>query len=205
MGAADIVPGVSGGTIAFITGIYERLLNSLQSIVPEFFHLVKSRDFPGFWKQINGAFLLTLFSGILLSVLIFAKLILKEKFNWDDGEVQYREWIINKIDEHNYEGTAGDVVGKAKGFSYGPAFKFEYVLLVPVKGKENIPLWSINFELKPVFSPASKIQHRGFHAGVKAGLLKLPKHDSGAIGKIIFQQIILLRFPVFVGCERRVL
>ena len=64
------------------------------------------------------------------------QLILKEKFNWDDGEVQDREWIINKIDEHNYEGTAGDVVGKAKGFSYGPAFKFEYVLLVPVKGKE---------------------------------------------------------------------
>ena len=64
------------------------------------------------------------------------QLILKEKFNWDDGEVQDREWTINKIDEHNYEGTAGDVVGKAIGYSYGPAFKFEYVLLVPVKGKE---------------------------------------------------------------------
>jgi len=64
------------------------------------------------------------------------QLILKEKFNWDDGEIQNREWTINKLDENNYEGTAGDVVGKAKGFSYGPAFKFEYVLLVPVKGKE---------------------------------------------------------------------
>ena len=64
------------------------------------------------------------------------QLILDEKFNWDDGEVQDRQWQITKIDEHHYEGTAGDVVGKAKGFSYGPAFKFEYVLLVPVKGKE---------------------------------------------------------------------
>ena len=64
------------------------------------------------------------------------QLILKEKFNWDDGEIQNREWIINKIDDNHYEGTAGDVVGKAKGYSYGPAFKFEYVLLVPVKGKE---------------------------------------------------------------------
>ena len=64
------------------------------------------------------------------------QLILKEKFNWDDGEVQDRELTITKIDEHNYEGTAGDVVGKAIGYSYGPAFKFEYVLLVPVKGKE---------------------------------------------------------------------
>ena len=64
------------------------------------------------------------------------QLILNEKFNWSDGEVQKRQWKINKIDEHNYEGVAGDVVGKAKGYSYGPAFKFEYVLLVPVKGRE---------------------------------------------------------------------
>ena len=64
------------------------------------------------------------------------QLILDEKFNWSDGEIQTRQWKIIKIDEHNYEGTAGDVVGKAKGYSYGPAFKFEYVLLVPVKGKE---------------------------------------------------------------------
>jgi hypothetical protein len=64
------------------------------------------------------------------------KLILDEKFNWSDGEVQIRKWTINKIDDHNYEGTADDVVGTAKGYSYGPAFKFEYVLSVPIKGKE---------------------------------------------------------------------
>ena len=40
------------------------------------------------------------------------QLILDEKFNWSDGEVQTRQWQITKIDEHNYEGTAGDVVGK---------------------------------------------------------------------------------------------
>ena len=64
------------------------------------------------------------------------QLILDEKFIWNDGEIQTRQWKIDKIDEHNYEGIAGDVVGKAKGYSYGPAFKFEYVLLVPVKGRE---------------------------------------------------------------------
>ena len=64
------------------------------------------------------------------------KLLLEEKFNWTDGEIQTRQWTINKLDEHNYTGTAKDVVGTAKGYSYGPAFKFEYVLLVPVKGKE---------------------------------------------------------------------
>ena len=45
------------------------------------------------------------------------QLILDEKFIWNDGEIQTRQSTINKIDEHHYEGTAGDVIGKAKGYS----------------------------------------------------------------------------------------
>tara|TARA_B100000287_G_scaffold311769_1_gene295026 strand:+ start:927 stop:1475 length:549 start_codon:yes stop_codon:yes gene_type:complete len=62
-------------------------------------------------------------------------LILEEDFYWKDGEKQKRIWKIEKIDEHNYLGTAPDVIGKAKGVSYGSAFKFEYDLMVPFKGK----------------------------------------------------------------------
>jgi len=62
-------------------------------------------------------------------------LTLDEEFFWKDGEKQKRIWKIKKIDEHNYIGTAPDVVGEAKGFSYGSAFKFEYDLLIPIKGK----------------------------------------------------------------------
>jgi len=62
-------------------------------------------------------------------------LTLEEEFFWTDGEKQKRVWSIKKVDEHNYIGTASDVVGKAKGFSYGSAFKFEYDLMVPIKGK----------------------------------------------------------------------
>ena len=62
-------------------------------------------------------------------------LILEEDFYWKDGEEQKRIWKIEKIDEHNYLGTAPDVVGEAKGVSYGSAFKFEYNLMVPFKGK----------------------------------------------------------------------
>ena len=65
-----------------------------------------------------------------------SQLILDEKFNWSDGEVQTRQWKIIKKNNNYYEGTAADVGGTAKGYSYGPAFKFEYVLLVPVKGRE---------------------------------------------------------------------
>ena len=65
-----------------------------------------------------------------------SQLILDEKFNWSDGEVQTRQWKIIKKNNNYYEGTAAAVIGTAKGYSYGPAFKFEYVLLVPVKGRE---------------------------------------------------------------------
>tara|TARA_Y100001960_G_C14391927_1_gene689104 strand:- start:137 stop:685 length:549 start_codon:yes stop_codon:yes gene_type:complete len=62
-------------------------------------------------------------------------LTLKENFYWNDGEIQNRIWKIKKVDDHNYIGTAEDVVGEAKGVSYGSAFKFEYYLIVPFKGK----------------------------------------------------------------------
>ena len=62
-------------------------------------------------------------------------LTLEEDFFWKDGETQRRVWKIKKIDEHNYIGTAPDVVGEAKGVSYGSVFKFEYNLMIPFKGK----------------------------------------------------------------------
>jgi putative membrane protein len=75
MGAADIVPGVSGGTIAFISGIYEELIESIDNINLNVFKIWKSLGFKKAWKSINGTFLLTLFSGIALSILSLSKLI----------------------------------------------------------------------------------------------------------------------------------
>ena len=76
MGAADIIPGVSGGTIAFITGIYEELVFSLKSISDkETLKLLLSFKIIDFWKTINGNFLLLVFGGILISVFSLAKLI----------------------------------------------------------------------------------------------------------------------------------
>ena len=60
-------------------------------------------------------------------------LILDETFIWNDGEKQERRWTIKKVGDNKYEGTAPDVVGVAKGVSFGSAFKFEYQLLVPYK------------------------------------------------------------------------
>jgi putative membrane protein len=75
MGAADVVPGVSGGTIAFITGIYDELLGSISSINLDSIKLLFKEGPASFWKKINGAFLLILFVGIISSVVTLAKLI----------------------------------------------------------------------------------------------------------------------------------
>tara|TARA_B110000259_G_scaffold22581_1_gene23247 strand:+ start:2346 stop:3266 length:921 start_codon:yes stop_codon:yes gene_type:complete len=73
MGAADVVPGVSGGTIAFISGIYEELIESLNNINSAAFKELKSKGFKHTWDKLNGAFLLALMSGILTSIFSLAK------------------------------------------------------------------------------------------------------------------------------------
>ena len=75
MGAVDIIPGVSGGTIAFITGIYEELIKSLKSIDLQALKLLFTGKLRKFWAHINGTFLLVLFLGIATSVFSLAKVI----------------------------------------------------------------------------------------------------------------------------------
>jgi putative membrane protein len=75
MGAADVIPGVSGGTIAFITGIYEKLIYSLSQIDLSVYKTWKKNGLPGVWSKINGSFLLRIFSGIFISIISLAKLI----------------------------------------------------------------------------------------------------------------------------------
>lgn len=75
MGAADVVPGVSGGTIAFISGIYDELLDSLKRLTPAALKIWYQQGWKVFWGHINGTFLLTLFGGVLLSVFSLANIV----------------------------------------------------------------------------------------------------------------------------------
>ncbi|EAS41547.1 putative membrane protein [Photobacterium profundum 3TCK] len=75
MGAADVVPGVSGGTIAFITGIYDTLLESIRRINPSLIPIIKQQGVKGAFEHINGTFLVLLFSGILTSIFTLARVI----------------------------------------------------------------------------------------------------------------------------------
>ena len=74
MGAADVVPGVSGGTIAFISGIYDELIDSIDSINLTNIKLLKTDGITAFFKAVNGQFLISLFLGIGISVLSLARL-----------------------------------------------------------------------------------------------------------------------------------
>ena len=74
MGAADVIPGVSGGTIAFITGIYDRLIESINSINGTALKLLFAGKIKQLWNHVNGNFLLSIFCGIFISVLSLAGL-----------------------------------------------------------------------------------------------------------------------------------
>ncbi|WP_027136847.1 DUF368 domain-containing protein [Gaetbulibacter saemankumensis] len=74
MGAADAVPGVSGGTIAFISGIYEELISTISNIKPSLLKTLFKDDILAFWKAVNGNFILALLTGIVISYVSFMKL-----------------------------------------------------------------------------------------------------------------------------------
>lgn len=75
MGAANVVPGVSGGTIALITGIYERLIDALRSFDAEALRLGFSFKFGVLWKKVDGLFLTTLMLGVVVSIVTLAKVL----------------------------------------------------------------------------------------------------------------------------------
>ena len=75
MGAADIVPGVSGGTIALITGIYEELISSIKNINPRLIKTLFKKGVKEFWIELNGTFFIILLSGIATSVILLVQII----------------------------------------------------------------------------------------------------------------------------------
>ena len=119
MGAADVVPGVSGGTIAFIAVIYDELINSIKSINMHSLKLLFTGKIAAFWKAVNGNFLFALLLGIAISVFSLAKLITYLLLNepvlvWSFffGLVLASTWFVTKdIKGWNWKTVAGFVGG----------------------------------------------------------------------------------------------
>ncbi len=74
MGIADAIPGVSGGTIALLLGIYEELISTISGLNFSLITKLKNNGFKSFWESLNGNFLITLVLGIVISLILFVKI-----------------------------------------------------------------------------------------------------------------------------------
>ena len=124
MGAADVIPGVSGGTIAFITGIYEELIHSIKSINATNLKLLLTFKFKEFWQAVNGNFLLVLVSGIAFSFLSLAKVMLYLVANYPIqiwsfffGLVLASVWyVMSQIEKFEWKQAVGFILAAVAAF-----------------------------------------------------------------------------------------
>ncbi len=124
MGAADVIPGVSGGTIAFITGIYEELIEGINSINLKNLKLIRTEGFASFWKAVHGTFFVFLFLGIGLSLLTLSHVVTYLLTNYEVlvwsfffGLVLASAWLVGKtIDKWNWKIILALIIGTAIAF-----------------------------------------------------------------------------------------
>ncbi|WP_299991690.1 DUF368 domain-containing protein [uncultured Bacteroides sp.] len=124
MGAADVVPGVSGGTIAFIVGIYDELIDSIKSINGNSLKLFFTGKWGEFWKAVNGSFLISILLGIAISVFSLAKIITWLLTDYPVmvwafffGLVLASTWFVGKgIKEWNWKTVLAFVIGAAVAY-----------------------------------------------------------------------------------------
>lgn len=136
MGAADVVPGVSGGTIAFITGIYQELIGTISGVNFSLLKTWKQKGFAAMWKQLNGSFILALFLGILISIfsvmrltnyLLEAHPVLIWSFFF--GLILASIWFVAKqIPKWNFKIVLALIIGAALAF---------YIISLPPLGATN--------------------------------------------------------------------
>jgi putative membrane protein len=138
MGAADVVPGVSGGTIAFISGIYEELLSSIKSLGPDTLVVLRKQGVAAAWRQVNGDFLATLLAGIITSVLLLVRPItwaLQHQpvliWSFFFGLIAASVWLCGRLVKHwSFPAMFGLLVGTAAAVVIG--------LLEPANGSSGL-------------------------------------------------------------------
>ena len=143
MGAADVVPGVSGGTIAFISGIYEELLASIKAVGPDTLTALRKGGIKGAWEQVNGNFLLPLFLGIGTSIVLLVRPITwalhhEPVLIWGFffGLIAASVWLCGKL-------VAKWGAGPVVGLLAGTAAAVVIGLLDPGDGSMSLPFFFI--------------------------------------------------------------
>lgn len=123
MGAAEVVPGVSGGTIAFVSGIYERLVNALRQFTPALVTYLFRHGIKAVWQRVDATFLLVLFAGMAVSIVAFARgvsylLANQPVFIWSffTGLVLASVWVVHKqISRRGLDLVLATLAGAAVG------------------------------------------------------------------------------------------
>jgi len=141
MGMAEVVPGVSGGTIAFVTGIYEQLLESITSVGPGLLGIFKEGGVKAVWKEVQGPFLLNLLIGMAAGLIfgVFAITYLLEAYPpiiWAFffGLITASVWYIGRM-------VKPWSIGKILAFVAGTAIALLIVMGSPAQG--NTSLWFV--------------------------------------------------------------
>ncbi len=191
MGAADVIPGVSGGTIAFITGIYEELIGSIRSFDLTALRQLLRLDLRGFWKHVNGNFLVSVLLGIGISIFSLAKLMqyLLENhpiFVWSFffGLIIASSWLVAREVKRWSIGTVISLV-------VGVAAAYVITVLNPVQTLTNPSWWFI------ILSGAVAICAMILPGISGAFILLLMGMYSFVIGAVsTFQWSVLLLFAV---------
>ena len=140
MGAADVVPGVSGGTIAFISGIYEELISTISGVKPSLLSTWKNDGFKAMWTELNGNFIVALFLGILISLFSLMRLanyLLENHpvliWSFFFGLVVASIWFVAKqIPKWNWKIILAAVIGAAAAF---------YIVSLPPLSSSNSSLF----------------------------------------------------------------
>ena len=196
MGAADVVPGVSGGTIAFIVGIYDELINSIKSINAHSLKLLFTGKIPSFWKAINGNFLFSILLGIGISVFSLAELITwllvtHPIMVWAFffGLVLASTWFVSKdIKEWNVKTVASFIVGAAVAYYITVATPTEtpsnllFIFLCGVIAICAIVMGSGN---APFMSFASLIPNIAAGLHVPAVVMIMPMHFATTLARAV--------------------
>lgn len=139
MGAADVVPGVSGGTIAFITGIYEELLETISGIKLSLLNTWRKEGFNAMWTELNGSFLLVLFAGIFTSI---ASLAIGIKYLLEHHSIQLWGFFFGLILASVYL-VGKKVKDKSKplnwiGLIVGTVVAYFITIATPTQGSESL-------------------------------------------------------------------
>jgi putative membrane protein len=194
MGAADVVPGVSGGTIAFITGIYEELVTSIANIDLRLIKTWKKEGFRSMWKQLNGNFILALVIGITTSIFTLMRLTnyLLETYpvivwSFFFGLVLASIWYVGKqIDTWNIKLILSALVGFIIAFGV--------TLLTPSQGIDH-PLY---FLLCGALAICAMILP-GISGAFILVLLGAYKSITAAVSELDFQVIALVGLGAIIG------